>query len=255
MARGSSARPRRSAAPTRGRRARASRRAARSPSARARPLPARGRPAPHPLRPNELVAPRRPPAASWRQFTHPLALLLWAAAAARAGRRDRRSLAVAIVAVILLNAALRLRPGAAGGARGRGAGGATCRRTRPCVRDGREQQVDAASSCPATSSLLAEGDRISADARLLAGALELDMSALTGESLPVFRVADATRPASRCSRPATSSSAARRAPAARRAASCSRPGCTPSSAGSPRCPSASAATRARWSVRCGRSPG
>ena len=34
---------------------------------------------------------------------------------------------------------------------------------------------------------IAEGDTISADARLLAGALEVDLSTLTGESQPVYR--------------------------------------------------------------------
>ena len=38
--------------------------------------------------------------------------------------------------------------------------------------------------------LLAEGDRLSADARLIGGAVEVDMSPLTGESQPVTRSAD-----------------------------------------------------------------
>ena len=38
--------------------------------------------------------------------------------------------------------------------------------------------------------LLEEGDRISADARLLEGALEVDLSTLTGESQPVYRSAE-----------------------------------------------------------------
>ena len=70
------------------------------------------------------------------------------------------------------------------------------------------------------------------------------MSTLTGES-HAGRTApptldDAGVPAARGA--ATSSSAARPAPAARRARSSSRPGCTPSSAASPRCRSASSAS-------------
>lgn len=41
--------------------------------------------------------------------------------------------------------------------------------------------------------VLREGDRVSADARLLTGVLEMDMSTLTGESLPVLRTTDASR--------------------------------------------------------------
>ncbi len=45
--------------------------------------------------------------------------------------------------------------------------------------------------------LLAEGDRVPADARLLDGRLEVDASALTGESAPVTRAADAVDDADR----------------------------------------------------------
>ena len=64
---------------------------------------------------------RRWPRELARQFTHPLALLLWAAAAL-AWVAGIAPVAVAIVVVILINAALRLRPGDAGGA----GGGGTC---------------------------------------------------------------------------------------------------------------------------------
>jgi calcium-translocating P-type ATPase len=52
--------------------------------------------------------------------------------------------------------------------------------------------VDASTLVPGDVLVLEEGDRISADARLLDGALEVDLSALTGESLPVFRSAGPT---------------------------------------------------------------
>ena len=110
----------------------------------------------------------------------------------RAGLRrlERRVVGVAIVAVIVLNARLRVRPGAAGRARRRGAarlpaaaGDASLATTR------RVQVVERASWCPATHARSSEGDRISADARLLEGAVEVDLSTLTGESLPVVRAA------------------------------------------------------------------
>ncbi|MGZ6627879.1 MAG: HAD-IC family P-type ATPase, partial [Solirubrobacteraceae bacterium] len=126
-----------------------------------------------------------------RQFVHPLALLLWIAAALSAASGSA-TLAVAIVAVIALNAALafvqevqaeratealrELLP--------------THARVR---RDGQETEIDATQLVPGDVILLAEGDRLSADARLLAGSLELDMAALTGESQPVARMARRTR--------------------------------------------------------------
>ena len=54
-------------------------------------------------------------------------------------------------------------------------------------RDGRALDVDARDLVPGDVLLLEEGDRLSADARLIDGALELDMSPLTGESQPVER--------------------------------------------------------------------
>jgi calcium-translocating P-type ATPase len=56
-------------------------------------------------------------------------------------------------------------------------------------RDGREVEVEATLLVPGDIVLLAEGDRLSADARLIDGSLELDMAALTGESQPVARTA------------------------------------------------------------------
>lgn len=54
------------------------------------------------------------------------------------------------------------------------------------VRDGREQSVDARELVPGDIILLEEGDRVSADVRLIeAEDLEVDESPLTGESMPV----------------------------------------------------------------------
>jgi P-type E1-E2 ATPase len=44
---------------------------------------------------------------------------------------------------------------------------------------------------PGDVLLLEEGERVCADARLMTGTLEVDMSTLTGESVPVIRSADA----------------------------------------------------------------
>ena len=149
-------------------------------------------------------------ASSPMQLMHPLALLLWVAAglafAADAGarRRDRRR--------DRAERRLRLRPGASGRARGRGAARYLPQQA-TVIRDGRRTQVDARAVVPGDVLLLAEGDRISADARLLEGALDVDLSTLTGESQPVLRAAAENGRPRRCSRRATSSSAARPASA------------------------------------------
>ena len=44
---------------------------------------------------------------------------------------------------------------------------------------------------PGDVLLLEEGERVCADARLMTGTVEADMSTLTGESVPVSRSADA----------------------------------------------------------------
>jgi P-type Ca2+ transporter type 2C len=60
------------------------------------------------------------------------------------------------------------------------------------LREGSEQQVSAEDLVPGEVLLLGEGDRISADARLVAAhELRVDQSALTGESRPVRRTAEA----------------------------------------------------------------
>ncbi|HWT49055.1 MAG TPA: cation-transporting P-type ATPase, partial [Mycobacterium sp.] len=56
-------------------------------------------------------------------------------------------------------------------------------------RDGAVTEVDSTQLVPGDIVLIEEGDRIAADVRLLNGAIEVDMSALTGESLPVLRSA------------------------------------------------------------------
>jgi calcium-translocating P-type ATPase len=140
--------------------------------------------------PNELV---RRPGRRWprevaKQLTHPLALLLWAAAALAFGAGSP-VLGEAIIAVVLLNAAFAF-------AQERQAERAVeaLRRYLPqqatVVRDGRRRTVPASELVPGDVLVVAEGDRISADARLIEGAVDVDLSTLTGESQPVYRAAD-----------------------------------------------------------------
>ena len=141
---------------------------------------------------NELVrrAGRRWHRQLVRQLTHPLALLLWVAAglALLAGLPV---LCAAIVAVIGLNALFAF-------FQEQQAERAVeaLRRYLPLqasvYRDGRRTIVDASHIVPGDVLLIEEGDRVSADARLLEGALDVDLSTLTGESQPVFRTVDDT---------------------------------------------------------------
>lgn len=142
--------------------------------------------------PNEL---RRAGGPRWgkelaRQFTHPLALLLWAAAAL-AAITSALVLTGAIIGVVVLNALFafgqeRQAERAIEALQAYLPVKATVRR------DGHSRQVPASDLVPGDVLLISEGDRVSADGRLLSGALEIDASALTGESLPVFRSAELT---------------------------------------------------------------
>ena len=147
--------------------------------------------------PNELRrrGGRRWPRQVAKQFVHPLALLLWLAAAL-AFVAGVPTLGGAIAAVVFLNALFAF-------AQERQAERAVEALARylpqqaAVRRDGTRAVVDARGLVPGDVLLLAEGDRISADARLLQGAIEVDLSTLTGESQPVLRsaeFADATGP-------------------------------------------------------------
>ncbi len=140
--------------------------------------------------PNEL---RRRGGREWprqllQQLVHPLALLLWVATALSlvAGMP---LLGLAIAAVVLVNAVFafvqeRHAERAIEALQGYLPQQATV------IRDGARTPVDAARLVPGDVILIAEGDRVSADGRLLSGAVEVDLSTLTGESQPVFRSAD-----------------------------------------------------------------
>ncbi|HET9186093.1 MAG TPA: cation-transporting P-type ATPase [Solirubrobacterales bacterium] len=126
---------------------------------------------------------RRWPKQLARQFTHPLALLLWGAAglAAIAGITP---VAVAVVVVIVLNAAFAFVQEMQAERAVEALQGYIPQRAR-VIRDGEETEVDAVDLVPGDLLLIAEGDRISADGQLIAGAIEVDLSTLTGESVPV----------------------------------------------------------------------
>ncbi|SPT51186.1 cation-translocating P-type ATPase [Actinomadura madurae] len=121
------------------------------------------------------------------QLLHPLALLLWGAGAL-AFVAGMPVLGWAILAVILVNAVFALLQEHQA-ERAVEALAAYLPEQARVVRDGRRQAVDVAGLVPGDLILLEEGDKVPADARLTDGALELDLSMLTGESAPVERVA------------------------------------------------------------------
>ncbi|WP_314614949.1 cation-translocating P-type ATPase [Streptomyces stackebrandtii] len=123
------------------------------------------------------------------QLVHPLALLLWAAAGL-AFVADLAVLGWAILAVIAVNAAFAL-------LQERQAERAveTLARYLPehalAVRDGQPRVVEARDLVPGDLILLEEGDKVPADAHVTEGGVEVDLSMLTGESVPVERIASA----------------------------------------------------------------
>jgi calcium-translocating P-type ATPase len=140
--------------------------------------------------PNELQrrAGRRWPRELARQFTHPLALLL-VAAAGLAWIAGIVPVAIAIAVVIVINAAFafiqEMQAERAVEALAR-----FLPTHATVLRDGQHRVIEARELVPGDVLLIEEGERISADARLLNGGIEVDASMLTGESMPVFRSAD-----------------------------------------------------------------
>jgi calcium-translocating P-type ATPase len=123
-----------------------------------------------------------------RQFTHPLALLLWAAALL-AWLVGIHAVAIAIVVVIVVNAIFAFVQEAQA-ERAVEALAAFLPEQAKVIRDGRMAATAASELVPGDVLVLEEGDRVSADARLLTGAVEVDLSMLTGESAPVLRSAE-----------------------------------------------------------------
>ena len=119
------------------------------------------------------------------QFTHPLALLL-EAAALLAFVAGTSVLGWAVVAVVLLNAGFAFAQEQQA-ERAVEALQAYLPQHADVLRAGCIATVDAADLVPGDVLLLAEGQRVSADARLLAGEVSVDLSTLTGESAPQLR--------------------------------------------------------------------
>jgi len=137
--------------------------------------------------PNELVRLR---GRSWvhdlaAQLVHPLALLLWVAALL-AALGSSLPLAIAIVVVIWINALFAFVQERHAEQAVEALSGYLPQQAR-VVRDGVTRDVDARTLVPGDVVVIGEGDRVSADARLLDGSVEMDIAALTGESLPVVR--------------------------------------------------------------------
>ena len=139
--------------------------------------------------PNEL---RRRGGLTWpgqlgRQLVHPLALLLWAATGL-AWLAGTPVLAAAIAAVVSVNAAFAF-------VQERQAERAIEALSEylpdraEVIRDGRRLKLDVREIVPGDLLVVTEGERIPADAHLVTGSVEVDMSALTGESVPVSRIA------------------------------------------------------------------
>jgi calcium-translocating P-type ATPase len=123
-----------------------------------------------------------------RQLTHPLALLLWLAAGLSLAVGSQ-TVAIAVLLVIVLNAAFafvqELQAGRAVQALAR-----YMPQHATVLRDGAPQVIEATGLIPGDIVVIEEGDRIAADMRLLSGALEVDLSTLTGESAPALRSAE-----------------------------------------------------------------
>jgi len=123
-----------------------------------------------------------------RQLTHPLALLLWLAAVLSFAVGSQ-TVGIAVVLVIILNAAFAFVQELQA-ERAIEALAQYMPQRVTALRDGEPAVVEATGLVPGDVVLLEEGERIAADMRLLSGAVEVDLSALTGESVPVARSAE-----------------------------------------------------------------
>jgi calcium-translocating P-type ATPase len=140
--------------------------------------------------PNLLSRRNRPRV--WRellsQFTHPLALLLWLAAALSVVA-GTPALAAAIVVVIMLNAAFAFVQEQQAEHAVEALAAYLPARAK-VLRDGARRVIEARDLVRGDVLVVEEGDRVCADARLLHGSVEVDLSMLTGESLAAFRSAE-----------------------------------------------------------------
>jgi calcium-translocating P-type ATPase len=130
---------------------------------------------------------RRWPGELARQFTHPLALLLWLAAALLVAVGSY-VVAAAVVLIIFLNAAFAFVQEVHAEHAVEALAAYIPQRAK-AHRDGVPREIDATELVPGDIIVIEAGDRIAADIRLLKGAIEVDMSALTGESVTTLRSA------------------------------------------------------------------
>ncbi|TXL57503.1 cation-translocating P-type ATPase [Aeromicrobium terrae] len=138
--------------------------------------------------PNDLPDAER---SSWvsvlvAQLVHPLAILLWAAAALAALTHET-TLAVAIVVVLGINAAFAFVQESQAEHAVDAIKDALPPQARVC-RDGRFTAVPASDLVPGDVIIVGEGDQAPADARIVDGGASVDASMLTGESATVERV-------------------------------------------------------------------
>jgi calcium-translocating P-type ATPase len=140
--------------------------------------------------PNELRRHRglRWPTELAAQLTHPLALLLWAAAGLSFAVGSG-VVGIAVLLVIVLNAAFALAQELQAERAVEALSAYLPQRT-TAIRDGHPVSLDVSELVPGDVVVLEEGERVPADVRLVDGAVELDTSTLTGESVPVLRSAE-----------------------------------------------------------------
>jgi calcium-translocating P-type ATPase len=137
--------------------------------------------------PNEIPIGRR---VTWRrrfanQLLEPMSLLLLVASAVEGFGLGERLEAVAILAIVILNAVIgTVQEGRA--QRALDALRSMEPRFATVIRDGRRQRIELARVVPGDVVVLGSGDRVPADVELLVtNGLAVDESVLTGESLPV----------------------------------------------------------------------
>ena len=123
-----------------------------------------------------------------RQLTHPLALLLWLAAVLSFAVGSE-SVAIAVLLVIALNALFALIQEMQAERAVEALAQFLPQQVR-VLRDGTPSEIVAVNLVPGDVVLVEEGDRVAADMRLIAGAVEVDLSTLNGESAPALRSAD-----------------------------------------------------------------
>ena len=127
------------------------------------------------------------------QFASPLIYLLLAAAIIALVMGDRRD-AIVILGVLIMNSLIGTFQEGRAERTMDALRKLTLARAR-VIRNGIEQEIAARELLPGDLLVLSAGDRIGADARVIQSAsLSTDESALTGESLPVFKQADRLPP-------------------------------------------------------------